>query len=100
LNQMFASMCRSKCQSIGQCWCRWRFYFCLSTYATDVFKFLCQLSLHKWASNLHQMYTSMCRSNCLNMHLIYASMCRANCQSVGQCWWPVIFWISVCLPTP
>ena len=46
------------------------FHFCLSMHATDVFKFFCQLFLHKWASNLLQMSGSMCWS---------------KCQSIGQC---------------
>ena len=36
---------------------------------------------HKWASN---------------WHLIYASMCQWHCQSVGRCRWPVIF-LNFCL---
>ena len=56
----------------GQSFC----YFCLSTHANYVFQFFCQLFRHKLASNLHQMY---------------ASMCRCQCRSVGQCRRPVIF---------
>jgi len=58
------------------------FFFCLYTHSRDVIKFCCQFLWHKYDSNLHLIYSSMCRSNC-----------RSNCQ----CQWPVVFFISVCL---
>ena len=58
-------------------------YFYPSTHSTHIFQFFCQLFRHKYASNVHQMYPSMCRS---------------QCQSIGQCQQPFIFWIFACLP--
>ena len=87
-----------------------------------VFKILCQLFWHKCASNLHQMYASMCRfvgqclrpvlclNFCLSTHkykylkscanyfgknmLQTCTKCMLVCRSIVRCRQRVIFWCS------
>ena len=64
------------------------FNFCLSAHTVDdhLFQVFCQLFQHKWASNLCQVYASMCQSNCWsveNRTIFFVLLCSG---------WEVVGW--------